>query len=67
MRGGGGYRAILTSTVGPDGGAIAFQINDEHVHTLEDASLRGTGVGIVAAGIGRFEYDDFTIALQGAP
>ncbi len=66
MRGGDGYRAIRTSTVGPDSGAIACQINDERVHTLEVASMRGTGVGIVAAGTERFEYDDFTIALQGA-
>jgi hypothetical protein len=67
-----GYRAIATGTspalvegvpavlaIVPEAGGLGFYVAGERV--FEGPPANGVGVGIVAAGTGRFRYDDFVL------
>jgi len=69
---GDGYRAIATGTspalaegepaelaIVPEGGGLGFYVAGERV--FEGPPANGVGVGIVAAGTGRFRFDDFVL------
>ena len=69
---GDGYRAIATGTsaaltdgalaelaIVPEGGGLGFYVAGERV--FEGPPANGIGIGLVAAGTGRFRYDDFVL------
>lgn len=69
---GDGYRAIATGTsaalvagalaelaIVPEPGGLAFYVAGERV--FEGPPATGVGIGIVAAGTGRFRFDDFVL------
>ena len=69
---GDGYRAIATGespaladgamaelAIVPEGGGLGFYVAGERV--FEGPPAQGVGVGVVAAGTGRFRYDDFVL------
>jgi hypothetical protein len=69
---GDGYRAIATGesasladggmaelAIVPEAGGLGFYVAGERV--FEGPPAQGVGVGLVAAGTGRFRYDDFVL------
>lgn len=69
---GDGYRAIATGesaalvdgamvelAIVPEAGGLGFYVAGERVY--EGPPAQGVGVGVVAAGTGRFRYDDFVL------
>ncbi len=69
---GDGYRAIATGespalvdgamvelAIVPESGGLGFYVAGERV--FEGPPAQGVGVGVVAAGTGRFRYDDFVL------
>lgn len=72
---GDGYRAIATGespaladgamaelVIAPEGGGLGFYVAGEKV--FEGPPAQGVGIGLVAAGTGRFRYDDFWLVRR---
>lgn len=48
-------------TVTPDGALLRFLVNGTEVMSIESPSLPPGGVGLIAAGTGRFAFDNFAV------
>jgi hypothetical protein len=72
---GDGYRAIATGAspalvdgemaeliIAPENGGLSFYVAGQRVY--EGPAAQGVGIGVVAAGTGRFRYDDFWLVRR---
>lgn len=53
-------------TVTPEGALLRFSVNGAEVMSIESPSLPPGGVGLIAAGTGRFAFDNFAIGAASA-
>jgi len=52
-------------TIDTSQGRARFRINDAVVATVEGDRPAGPGVGLIALGVGRFQYDNFSVYARG--
>ncbi|MGE0723658.1 MAG: hypothetical protein AB7O45_04755 [Alphaproteobacteria bacterium] len=45
-------------------GRLRFRVNDAVVATVEGEAPAGPGLGLIALGVGRFQYDNFSVYLR---
>lgn len=52
-------------TIDTSQGRARFRINDAVVATVEGERPAGPGLGLIALGVGRFQYDNFSVYARG--